>query len=293
MKCFKVLICTYNPNDYLIEQVNSIIKNGIADIIISDDSDNSQIESKALLKSLVESNDTRIEVIEGAKKGNASANFLNAICALDDSVEWLFISDQDDVWLSNKVEIYEKSLSKLDANGEPVAICSDAIVVDKKKKIISSSLQSMINRKNDILLTDDILFNNCAQGATLCLNKSMIMEIKRLKDIVDFNCLEDFYMYDWFIAILAKYKGKCIYLDDPTIYYRMHGLNEVGAKKAFNRYFDYIIYPKKTIGKIYLVGKRYRFIVDFLSKEGIRFNNKYVLFSHSSKLKYLISKVFV
>ncbi|MDC0612725.1 glycosyltransferase, partial [Vibrio sp.] len=215
MDSFKVLICTYNPNDYLIEQVDSIINNGISDILISDDSETSKTGANAILENLIADNDAKIKVIGGIKKGNASANFLNAICSLDDSIEWLFISDQDDVWFSNKVEVYRKSLSKLDANGQPIAICSDATVVNQHRHIISDSLQSMINRKNNILLTDDILFNNCVQGATLCLNKSMIREIKRLKDIVDFNYLEDLYMYDWFIAILAKYKGKCIYLDTP------------------------------------------------------------------------------
>lgn len=292
MDRFKVLICTYNPNDYLLEQVDSIINNGISDILISDDSNVSETSAKAILEKLIADNDTRIQIVEGIKKGNASANFLNAICTLDESVEWLFISDQDDMWLPNKVEIYRKSLSKLDAYGQPIAICSDATVVNQHGDIISDSLQSMINRKKNILLTDDILFNNCVQGATLCLNKSMIREIKRIKDIVDFNYLESLYMYDWFIAILAKYKGKCIYLNIPTIYYRIHQSNEVGAKKAVIRYCNYILNTKKTIKKIYLVYKRYEFIFDFLSKEGINSSKNPVLSSCSSKIKYLIYKVF-
>ena len=37
-------------------------------------------------------------------------------------------------------------------------------------------------------------------------------------------------MHDWWLGVVAARFGKVIYVDQPTMLYRQHGKNEVGAK---------------------------------------------------------------
>lgn len=128
-----VCMATYNGSLYLKQQVESILCQLTADdeIIISDDG-----STDDTLSVLAAFNDRRIKIYTHYK-GNrvfpnstaiVTANFENAINQAKGDI--LFLSDQDDVWLPNKVEVMRKYLTDYDL------VISDAYVTDADLNII-------------------------------------------------------------------------------------------------------------------------------------------------------------
>ena len=95
-----VCIATYNGEKYIKEQLDSILPQlkKLDEIIISDDK--SKDKTLKIIKTL---NDSRIKIFTNPKKGLIS-NFENAITK--SSGDYIFLSDQDDIWHENKIQFY-------------------------------------------------------------------------------------------------------------------------------------------------------------------------------------------
>ena len=96
-------MATFNGEKYLKEQLDSILcqLDFKDEVIISDDG--STDETLNLLNEY--KNDKRVQVIKNPRKGVVS-NFDNALRNSNNEV--IFLSDQDDIWLPNKVEVVKK-----------------------------------------------------------------------------------------------------------------------------------------------------------------------------------------
>lgn len=278
------LICVYEPSDFLYEQVESIIQCGIRDIVISDDSTVTNKTTLNILQKYAESSDVRITYQEGPKLGLASANFLYSITSLND-VDWLFLSDQDDIWEKDKVYQYQKTMFQVDSS-TPAAICSDACLIDELGNVINKSLQYYQKRFSSILNNDDILIENCVQGATLCINKSLIKHLTHCVKLEGLELLSKSVMFDWLIASIAKYGGTCFYIDKPLLRYRQHHSNIIGAMSITSRIFH------KPIARLMNINRRYCYLKSIVQK-CLGKNMSNLAISPSNRLKLYTSKLFV
>lgn len=129
-----VCIATHNGEKYIKEQLDSILcqLSSEDEVVISDDgSSDSTLE---IIKSL---NDTRVKVVyQESPRGlsgheYATLNFENAL--RNAKGDFIFLSDQDDVWADNKVIVSMKYLDKYDY------IVSDAYVTDAKLNVVSDT----------------------------------------------------------------------------------------------------------------------------------------------------------
>lgn len=222
---FTVVVCTYRPNAYLIEQLRSINSSmpGIP-VTIFDDSE--QIDDTLSL--IKESSLSNVRVFPGAKRGSACENFIHGLSVIDS--KWVFLSDQDDVWETSKVQEYMNVIRNLDSD-LPQIIFSDASLIDETGEIIDDSFFKYQGLSDRVLESDDILFRNCVQGATLCLNNKML---DLLRKSLDGESASELAMHDWWIAILSRYFGNWTFIDKPLIRYRQHSANLVGAQKESN-----------------------------------------------------------
>lgn len=96
-----VCMAAYNGEKYIKDQLSSILKQiGPNDeVVISDDG------SKDKTKNIVDSlNDTRIRYVENRNKHGFTHNFENALRLAQG--DYIFLADQDDIWLDNKEENY-------------------------------------------------------------------------------------------------------------------------------------------------------------------------------------------
>ena len=133
-----VCMATYNGQKYIKEQIDSILcQLGPADeLVISDD------HSTDLTPDIIKSyDDKRIKFFYNELKKGVTHNFENAL--LKSKGDILFLADQDDVWLPNKIEVtfnLMKQMECVNCVETPILVHTDLKVVDIYLKNIKSSM---------------------------------------------------------------------------------------------------------------------------------------------------------
>ena len=170
-----VCIATYNGEKYIHEQLASILSqiNIDDEVIISDD--NSTDNTIQIINNF---NDPRIKLIKGGFR-NFTFNFENAIKHAKG--DYIFLSDQDDVWLPNKYTTTLHALKSFDL------VCSDAIVVNQNLSPIHSSFFEYYNSGKGIL-KNIIKCSYC--GACIAFNKKILHAIQPFPNTAIFMLLK-------------------------------------------------------------------------------------------------------
>lgn len=208
-----VAMATYNGEKFIKEQLESIFCQTIQpqEIIICDDcSSDRTIE---IIESL---NNPLIKVYKNSMKVGVVENFKKAV-SLTMNGNFIALSDQDDVWFNNKLEILHNSIFDYKDSEVPTIAYSDLILVDNKKSVINESFWNELNHHNHIHNFSTLLFGNFITGHTILMNSSMKKELL-LKPI-------DSILHDVWIAFIALGVGKAVKIDQPLAYYRQHDAN--------------------------------------------------------------------
>lgn len=209
-----VALAAYKGEQYIAEQLDSIIKQLGQDdeIIISDDYP--QGETRGIVQKYA-NQDKRIKYIEGEGKGVVT-NFENALKACTGDV--IFLCDQDDVWLPDKV-----SLVMSEIEGGADLVLHDASVTDGKLNITEPSFFAI--RKSNIDYKSNLIKNTFV-GCCMAFTRQVML------DTLPFP--EELPMHDWWIALAAIKKGyKAVLLEKPLILWRRHGGNVTGGQTSF------------------------------------------------------------
>ena len=127
-----VCIATYNGDSFIRRQLETILPQLSPDdeIIISDDG--STDKTLSIIQAL---SSPLIKVYQNTGIHGYTPNFENALRMAKG--DYIFLCDQDDVWLPNKVAICMKLLQTYDM------VISDAELVDEQEKKISSSFYQL------------------------------------------------------------------------------------------------------------------------------------------------------
>lgn len=223
-----VAMCTYNGEKYIKEQLESILTQTMAidEIIICDDGSNDK--TIAIIEQFQVEYPGKISLYKNQVNLGSTKNFEKAIsiCIGD----YIFLSDQDDVWKINKTE---KIVQHFTENPSTEALFTNGdLINDKNEKISSHTLwDSVFFNENQLLkpidLYQHILFKaNMVTGATLCIKK----EIKNL--ILPFPNIKKFFHDEW-IAIIIADRNNLEYITDQLISYRIHSKQESGISSNF------------------------------------------------------------
>lgn len=279
-----VVVCTYEPDKSLLDQIESINKamvDGVdVKISIFDDS----TSNNRVLEILKNKYSSGLEIFDGPKQGSPCSNFIYSLSQLD--TDWVFFSDQDDIWEVTKVEEYLKIVKEVD-DRVPQIVFSDASLINERGDKICESFFKYQGLSEEVLSSDDILFKNCVQGATLCLNRAMINLINETLDGEDISCLA---MHDWWIAILARYCGNWTFINKPLLRYRQHDRNVVGAKEKSNILVKFFKNPFIYYRKLNTLKCQYQLWMRVSKRVKGRssFNRKKMNISLLSKCKLLV-----
>lgn len=197
-----VCMATYNGEKYIREQVSSILQQlGENDeLIVSDDG-----STDSTLQELTVFNDSRIKVFDGPHKG-LTYNFENAI--VHASGDYLFLSDQDDVWEPDKVRSMVAALQDADL------VISDAWIADKDAVSTGVSLFDICKPHKGFWLT---LYHTTYIGCCTAFRKTI------LKKLLPFP--PHIVMHDYWIGMIADLYYKTAYIPDKLLRYRRHGDN--------------------------------------------------------------------
>lgn len=203
-----VAMATYNGERYIKEQIESILINLQKDdeLIISDDG--STDNTIKIIEEYIKI-DKRIKLLEGSKKG-VKQNFANAI--KNTTGKYVFLSDQDDTWKENKVEIVLKYFEK----EKCTLIVHDAeIVDDEQNTIISNSFFRYRKSGNGVIKN---IYINTYIGCCMAFDSKIIKDILPIPNNIE--------MHDQWIGIINDMKyTKSHFIKDKLIKYRRHTNN--------------------------------------------------------------------
>ena len=209
----------YNGSKYIKEQVLSIINQKTQnDVTIRIRDDGSVDETTEIIMQLRNEYPNKIELIRGNNIGyNASFFYLlnNA-----KGYDYYAISDQDDVWLDNKLETAVKALEK-EKEDIPLLFASTSFLVEDDMQPYGTTRK----KQRPFTIYNTIIQNICP-GHTQVFNNKLLELVNRKIDV------ENIYVYDSWITNLAMLYGKIVFDNDSYTYYRQHRQNQLGYGKG-------------------------------------------------------------
>jgi len=232
MKPILILMATYNGGTFIDEQLASLRAQSYADwrLWIRDDgSTDGTVET--IRRCAMQ--DERVRLIEpdGIRKG-ACGSFSSLLERFAPEADYLMFSDQDDVWLPNKIEITLTRMQEMEACfgiETPLLVHADLLVTDHKLNIIAPSLWRYQGLNPDVKRLSRLMVQNNVTGCTIMVNRALAV----LASPVPSQAI----MHDWWLAVVAAEFGKIGHVSQPTMLYRQHGANDTGAK---NYSIDYM-----------------------------------------------------
>lgn len=220
-----ILMATYNGEHFVGEQIKSIQRQSYKNwrMLVSDDC--STDGTLDIVRRYAEA-DGRISLVsEGVKHGGAKENFFS-LMRLSDAPYCMF-SDQDDVWLPEKLEKSLSALHILEAEygvDIPLLVFCDMKVVDVNLNVLHESFEDSSHFDPKRLAFKHLLAHNVAAGCCMILNRALLDVCRRSNG----NGAE---MHDWWAMLVAAAFGHIGFIDESLSLYRQHGANEVGASK--------------------------------------------------------------
>ncbi|WP_206430309.1 glycosyltransferase family 2 protein [Flavobacterium ustbae] len=209
----KVSVCmaSYNGEKYIKSQISSILDQlgNNDELIISDDGSSDQTIN------IIESfNDERIILLNHKQNKDSrkniyahylvSSNFENALKS--SSGDFIFLADQDDIWVENKLDIMLPYLKQYST------VMSDCSIFDEKNVMISDSFfNNNINLPRGLFLN---ISKPLYHGCCMAFNKAVLdLALPFPKKMI---------LHDNWIGILSERFGTVKFIDDKLVKYRRH-----------------------------------------------------------------------
>lgn len=219
-----VAMCTYNGEKFIEIQIQSILNQSlpIDEIVICDDKSNDK--TIEIIMQFQQEYPNKISLHKNAINLGSNKNFEKAISLC--TGDYIFLSDQDDIWKKNKAK---KIIQYFIKNEFAEAVFSNAELINYNNKPFSNNLWNSIGfienkLKKPIDLYHYIKFkSNVVTGATLCFKKEIKDFILPIPDIKK-------YYHDEWIAINIASRKKLGYITDELVSYRIHKRQQIGAK---------------------------------------------------------------
>ncbi|MFD2571263.1 glycosyltransferase family 2 protein [Spirosoma soli] len=223
MDKISVCIATYNGEKYIKKQLLSILPqlSENDEVIISDDN---STDSTLLIISQI--NDSRISVSVNKERSGPIGNFEQALKRATGN--YIYLSDQDDIWEADKVKITQSLLKDHDL------ILSDCRVVNENNLVLHESFFNLRGSRKGFWHN---LYKNSYVGCCMAFRKEILTYVLPFPRHI--------HMHDWWIGLLVEVKGKVYFYSSPLIKYVRHGNNasptgEKGyglTKQVSNRFF--------------------------------------------------------
>ncbi|QDC88123.1 glycosyltransferase family 2 protein [Candidatus Methylopumilus universalis] len=213
-----ILMCTYNGDQFLEEQLDSIESQDYKNWTLYVNDDGSKDNTLNILKRYQKKWGVKKLIIRCGPQKGFCQNFLQIINDPKIKADFYFLSDQDDVWMPHKLSHTLQKLSKLDAL-KPNLYCARTTYISSNLKYIlgySEVFLKPLSFKNAIV-------QSIAGGNTMAFNN-------HLKKIAQKYPKAHVVSHDWWLYILNELVGGQTFYDpESTILYRQHNKSLIGA----------------------------------------------------------------
>lgn len=222
----EILLATFGGATFLCEQLDSLFAQTCQDFRILVRDDGSTDDTVTILQRYAGLHPGRLELTpsDGQHLG-ASGSFARLL--KESRAPYVMFCDQDDVWMSDKVEVTLAAMHDLERDHgarTPLLVSTDLKVVDDRLDAISESFWGYQRiHPTRLKHLSRVLVQNFATGCTVMLNRALA----ELALPIPTEAI----MHDWWLALVATRFGRAQTLDRPTVLYRQHGRNDVGARR--------------------------------------------------------------
>jgi rhamnosyltransferase len=218
-----VLLAAFNGSKWILEQVDSILRQVDVDVDLVISDDGSTDGTRTMIERLTA--DSRVHAIcPKAPTRSAAQNFLWLIRSTPaDEYDFIAFSDQDDVWDEAKLYRGCKALIEAGAQGYSsavVAFWSD----DRKKTLVPMQKPT----------TSDFLFESAGQGCTYILDPTFYRSLRTFF-VQHETATKRLHYHDWAIyAVARSWNLKWVFDQKPGMRYRQHENNDTGARASMS-----------------------------------------------------------
>ena len=208
-----VSMATFNGERYIAEQLASILSllDGRDELVVSDDS-----STDATIAVIERLHDPRVKILPGNTFHNPIYNIENAIRRSDGEV--IVLSDQDDVWLENKLDLVRRWFSSRKPGINTLVL--DGAIIDEQGHVIEDSIFAGLGSGRGIIKN---LYDNTYMGCCMAFSREL------LKVALPFP--RHIPMHDSWLGLLSELYGTVEFVREKTILYRRHPLN-----RSFRRF---------------------------------------------------------
>jgi glycosyltransferase involved in cell wall biosynthesis len=207
-------MATYNGASFIGEQVESILPqlDENDEIVFSDDG-----STDTTLEVIAGYNDTRFKVLRNQRTGSPAKNFEKGLRHC--TGELIFLTDQDDIWMPEKVTRMKHYLKSFDL------VLTDCSIINERKERLADSFFKKQKSKKGLIPN---LVQNSYMGCCMAFHR------KILDKALPFPA--DIPAHDQWIGLIAERYYKVHFLDEPLVWYRRHQQNYsfTGAKSPFS-----------------------------------------------------------
>lgn len=213
-----ILMAAYNGENYIKEQINSILKQTVSDwhLYICDDC--SQDHTADIAQAYANKYPEKITFIQNSENMGHKAVFFRLLKM--SKGDYVFTCDQDDVWKKDKIALTLKAFEGENSK-VPVLVHTDLTIVNQKLEITAVSMIKAQHINIKRTKPNEMLVQNIITGCTMAMNRALANIIREPKKVP---------VHDWWIGAVASFFGKIKFVNRSTIYYRQHSENAVGAK---------------------------------------------------------------
>lgn len=217
-----VLLGTYQGEEYLAEQLDSLETQSHSNWWVHASDDGSQDRTLSILKNYKRKwSEGRISIYSGPQSGFA-ANFMSLVGNPDIQADYFAFSDQDDIWEKHKIA---KALAWLEQSPSdtPALYCSRTRLVDKHNHEIK--LSPLYSTRPAFA---NALVQNLGGGNTTVFNNAARELLRETC-----NYIPDI-SHDWWAYMVVTGCGGYVFYDTtPNVRYRQHEHNLMGMNSRW------------------------------------------------------------
>ena len=242
-----IAMATYNGAKYIREQLDSILVQTVQDfeLVICDDC--SVDETWSILEEYAEKDD-RIRIFRNENNLGFKKNFEKVIGLTRG--EYVALSDQDDVWESNHIELLMQHLEN------KMIACGDAMMVDSDG--VSMGMMLSYQESLDYVPDDDLkkaytvyYFRSPFQGSAMLIKREFFDKALPIPDEIAYH--------DAWFSQLACFYGGINFFPVSISKYRRHARNVTGDKirrrPKLRSWFWHLRYQQSLKNRIYVVSR--------------------------------------
>lgn len=220
MKKICILLATYNGEQYLSQQIESILQQDNSDWELWIRDDQSTDKTAQIIDSYLKSDD-RIHLLESSENLGVIQSFFTLLKNVPQKYSYYMFCDQDDYWLPNKISLtLDKMVATETDKKLPTLIYTDLKVADQNLQIIHESMFDFQQTRPVRNNFSELIVQNVVTGCTIMINQSLKQIFKDGEKVV---------MHDQWLGLIASAFGRLAFVPKATILYRQHSTNQIGA----------------------------------------------------------------